>query len=257
VAAPTTTKAATTTTPEFYTEIAVDMVLDVDDTDVFQTDTGVVASLESTIAALLEIPDKEVDVLSISLVEQYAVDLTSRRLKVTWPAKAPAGKVKAAAKVKDPTNKLTPAKVKGIAPKVPAALQKNLDKNKVPLKVGPAAVNAVAAKKPNNKPDPCKVVVAPPVVAPPAPVNPCAPVVVKPAPVVVKPAPVAPVNPCAPVAKFDAEAKPVFASTSPLVLGMVSLAVPALLGLVVFIRRRRSAHDSSSYATVQDVEGQE
>jgi hypothetical protein len=248
------------------------MVLDVDDTAVFQTDPKVVDALQSAMGALLEVPHKDVTITSVSLVEQYPpAAVKARRLGAKV---APAGKVKAGIKVKDPTNKLTPAKVKGVAPQLPVAANKNLKTKKVPAQIAKAIINAAAAKKPNNAPDPCKpqVVVAPPVVNPcapvvvpaPPPASPCAPVVA-PAPVapanpcapVVAPAPVAPANPCAPVAKLFSEqgaAVHTAFSNSPALLGMFSAAVACLIGMVIFLRRRRQARDSSVYSSVQEPE---
>jgi hypothetical protein len=262
-AATTTAKPAvpTTTTPQFYTEISGDMVLDVDDTAVFQTNPKVVDALQSAMGALLEVPHKDVTITSVSLVEQYPpAAVKARRLGAKV---APAGKVKAGIKVKDPTNKLTPAKVKGVAPQLPVAANKNLKTKKVPAQIAKAIINAVAAKKPNNAPDPCKpqVVVAPPVAV--APANPCAPVVVpapppaSPCAPVVAPAPVAPANPCAPVAKLFSEqgaAVHTAFSNSPALLGMFSAAVACLIGMVIFLRRRRQARDSSVYSSVQEPE---
>jgi hypothetical protein len=213
----TTTKPATTTGPEFYTEVKFDVVLEVDDTDVFLTSTDVVTSLQAAIASLLELPEKDVTVDSIALVTA-----TGRRLKGAQ------GKVKPAVTAKDPNNKLTPAKAKGIAPKLPAAANKLLPKGKVGKATIPIA--PVAVKKPTKKPDPCKVqIVVPPVVV--APVSPCA-------PVVVAPAPVAPVNPCAPVVKYSQQ-QPIAdaVAANPWFAGLAGLMVPFLLGMMVMAVR--------------------
>jgi hypothetical protein len=235
---PTTTKPATTTGPQFYTELKFDVVLEVDDTDVFLTNTDVVTSLESAVASLLEVPNKDVTVESIALVTA-----TGRRLKGAQ------GKVKPAIKVKDPTNKLTPAKAQGIAPKLPAAANKNLKTKGVPGKVGKATVaTPTATKKPTKKPDPCKVVVAPPVVVKPAPVNPCAPVVA--------PAPVAPVNPCAPVVKSSQDAE-VQVAAAPSIPSMLWLVVPGLFGMALVVhkvRRRQSSTRAVTQYTNMDSE---
>jgi hypothetical protein len=212
------------------------MILEVDDTDEFLTNADVVTSLQEAMATLLELPEKDVTITSISLVTA-----TGRRLKGAQ------GKVKPAFKAKAPVGKVAPAKVPGLAPKLPAAVNPLLKKKGVPGKVGKATIpTPVVAKKPTKKADPCKVqiVVAPPVVVP-APVNPCA-------PVVVQPAPVAPVNPCAPVVKSEQGAV-VQSASSPALLAMVSLAVPCLIGMVMFVRRRRQARESAVYNNLQDA----
>jgi hypothetical protein len=246
-------KQATTTTPQFYTEITADMILEVDDTDEFLTNVDVVSSLNAAIASLLEIPSKEVDITSMTLITATE----ERRLGTQ-------GKVKAGAKVKDPANKLTPAKVKGIAPKLPAAANKNLAKKGVKGKVGKATIpQAAAAKKPNQKPDPCKTqVVVPPVVVPPvAPVNPCAPVVAAPppvapaspcAPVVVAPAPVAPVNPCAPVVKYSEQEK--VAANGPAFNFALLLVIPGFLSMAFVANKIRHRQNRAVAYTSMDQE---
>jgi hypothetical protein len=241
-------KAATTTTPQFYTEVSADVILEVDDTDVFLTNSDVVAALDAAIAALLELPGKDVEITSITLVTA-----TGRRLKTQ-------GKVKAGVKAKG----TTPAKVAAIAPKLPGAANKNLKGKGVPGVVGKATIpTPKATKKPNNKPDPCKtVVVVPPVVVPVVPVNPCAPVVVPPAPVapvapanpcapvVVQPAPVAPVNPCAPVVKYSEQGKVV--ANNPYLTGALLLMIPGFIGLAFVAKKIRNRQTRAvSYTSME------
>jgi hypothetical protein len=230
------------------------MELSVDDTDVFQTEPKVVLALQQAMASLLEIPHEQVKITSISLAMVVA-----RRLKTV--ATVPKGRVRVGFEVTDPTHKITPKMVADIAPLLPEASNKKLASNKVGGKIEPKGASIPLPTKKAAPADPCKVV------APPA--NPCAPVV-KPVTLVVanpcapvaKPAPL--LNPCAPVAKaakkpwwrFSEQAPMVGATegtpSTPWLLGMFSLAVPSLIGMVFFLRRRQ-ARVASSYSPVAEA----
>jgi hypothetical protein len=181
--ATTTTAKPTTTTFPVATIIETTIDLEVTDKAVFQSDINVVTALKEAIASLLAMDEKNVEILSITGTNADPVAVKSRRLD----GKNEKGKVQAKVKITDPKNKLTPAKVQGIAPKLPAAVNPKLAAKKVPAKVGKAAIAAPTLTK---TVDPCKPVVPVAPVAPVAPANPCAPVV---------PAPVAPVAPVPPV----------------------------------------------------------
>jgi hypothetical protein len=250
--------ATTTTAPaDFYTVVETAVELEVTDTDLFQTEPLVVSSVAEAMADLLEVPHKQVELISIVVVPPVAgvVAVPKRRLG----AKAPAGKVKAAMKIKDPKNKITPAKVAAAVPKLPTPANAKLVKKGVDAKIGKAKVATPPTVK-KVPTDPCKIQVTPAPVAPvpgpcapvvpglPVPVNPCAPAPVAPAPVVPAPVP--------PALKYTAQ-KPLAdrASTSnPVLMGALGLAVPLLIGMMVVAARsalRQGSSDASSYDTVE------
>jgi hypothetical protein len=249
----TTTPVAVTTTTLSPTVLEGEMQLTVDDTDVFQTEPQVVLALQQAMASLLEIPHEQVKITSIGRVMAVA-----RRLKAVATRE---GKVKVGFEVTDPTHKITPKMVADIAPLLPEAGNNNLASKHVVGKIEPKGASIPLPTKKPAAADPCKVV------APPA--NPCAPVVKPVAPVVASPcAPVAkptlPADPCAPVAKaakkpwwrFTEQAPAVGtaegSSSTPWLLRMFSLAVPSLIGMVFFWRRRQ-AHVASSYRPVAEA----
>jgi hypothetical protein len=223
------------------------MDLEVTDVIEFLRDTKVVAPIAEAMAELLEIDKKQVELYAIS---QLSIDTTTTPAatkKVSRRMAATPGKVKANFKITDPKNKVTPAQVQKIAPKLPGKANPKLPAG---VKIGKAVVPL--PKQVKKPADPCAPVVTPaPVVV--APVNPCAPVV--PA------APAAPaVSPCAVVGVGvkdevrNGEKASITAAASGL-SPMFLLAVPALIGMVALARNIKKRFAQPAVAAVDEETG--
>jgi hypothetical protein len=106
-----------------------DLSLVVSDAALFQTDVEVVVALEETMAELLEIPRKHVQIFSIVATQ------AQRRLNDDAE-----GEVKVQYKIMDPFNKLSPKQVTMIEPKLLEVANKHLDSRGVKAKVGSAKI---------------------------------------------------------------------------------------------------------------------
>jgi hypothetical protein len=220
------------------------MDLEVTDVVEFLRDTKVVAPIVEAMAELLALDKKQVELYAIS---QLSIDTTTTPAatkKVSRRMAATPGKVKANFKITDPKNKVTPAQVQKIAPKLPGKANPKLPAG---AKIGKAVVPL--PKQVKKPADPCAPVVTPaPVVV--APVNPCAPAV-----------PAAPaVSPCAVVGVGvkdevrNGEKASITAAASGF-SPMFLLAVPALIGMVALARNIKKRFAQPAVAAIDEETG--